>query len=199
MQSNTYAAVDVYDINDANWIRMFIGVFAWFVYWVAVNLSYVFYVGGYVGYTTILFLLAGGFIIYSIITKNGYFYRLGFYCYSIYTIIMIIGDVFIILFIWFWIDVYEAIVGAALEIPTKNEKQDDGKEIAKDVVGWTLFGFRCLVTIPFIIIIITEICFVCYLRSRIKYFDAYAQYSMKLAQSSQNTIGTQPIPMAYPV
>lgn len=182
MQGNTYTAADVYDITDANWIRKFLGVFAWFAYWIAVNLSYIFYIGGYLSYTSILFLLGGGFICYSIIVKNGYFYRLGFYFYSIYTLIMIAGDVLIILFIWVWVGVYEDIVGAALSIP----EEDEGTETAKKVVGWTLFGYKCLFTLPFIIFIITEICFICFLRSRIKYFDAYAQYRARLLQSSQN-------------
>ena len=95
---------------------------------------------------------------------------------------MIAGDVLIILFIWVWVGVYEDIVGAALSIP----EEDEGTETAKKVVGWTLFGYKCLFTLPFIIFIITEICFICFLRSRIKYFDAYAQYRARLLQASQN-------------
>ena len=99
---------------------------------------------------------------------------------------MIAGDVLIILFIWVWVSVYEDIVGAALSIPEKDEENKEGIETAEKVVGWVLFGYKCLFTLPFIIFIITEICFVCFLRNRIKYFDTYAQYHARLFQSSQN-------------
>ena len=147
-------------------------------------LTYVIYTGGILSYTSFLFILSAGFMVYAIIVKNGLFYRIGFYFYCFYALFIIDYDALTIIFLWFVVSLYEKIVGAALEIPKKTGKTDkdyeEAADLAENIVGWALFGFRILITIPFLIVIITEIVFVCFLRTRIKYFDAYEKYRARL-------------------
>ena len=183
MQGDTYAPVsDGLDVSDQNWLRQFLGLFAWLVYWFAVSLAYLIYTGGVLRYTSFLFFVSAGLMIYAIIVKNGLFYRIGFYVYAIYALFIIIYDALTLIFLWFVASLYEKIVGAALEIPKQtidDKDTQEGIDKAKDIVGWALFGFKILITIPFLIVIVTEIVFVCFLRTRIKYFDAYEKYRLK--------------------
>ena len=191
MQGNEYSPVVVaVEINDSNWFRQFIGIFIWFAYWLAVTLTYIIYAGDFLRYSSPGFLIGAVLILYAIVVKNGFLYRVGFYIYLVYALIVTAYDVLIVLFIWVFLDWYEKMIGAALDIPTEDDNDADiGK--AKEITGLALFGFRCLITFAFALAIITEIIFICILRSKIKIFDAYEKYRLNIVTSN--------LPLASPV
>ena len=65
------------------------------------------YVGAFLRYSSALFLIGGGLIIDAIVVKNSFLYRVGFYLYLGYALIVMAYDVLIILFIWVFIDWYK--------------------------------------------------------------------------------------------
>ena len=94
---------------------------------------------------------------------------LGFYLNLGYALIVMAYDVLIILFILVFLDWYEKLIGVTLSIP---EDEDGSTKEAKNIVGWALFGFKCFIIFAFVLVIITELCFICLLRRKIKIFDA---------------------------
>ena len=187
MQATYAPVVDGVQISDENWISQFIGIFIWFVYWLAVMISYVAYCGGFLRYSTILFFISAGLIVYAIITKHTLCYKIGFYCYCGYTFIIIAYDVLTLFFLWFLVDVYEKFVGLAMEIPKQAGGKSSELDTAQDIVGWALFLFRGMITLAFAIVILTELCFLCALKGKIKYFVAYDTYRLSKLQ------GTSPV------
>ena len=54
-----------------------------------------------------------------------------------------------------------------------------------------LLGFKCFITFAFVLVVITELCFICLLRRKIKIFDAYEKYLLNMGKSN--------LPFASPV
>jgi hypothetical protein len=184
MQAQYSPVVDGVQISDENWISQFIGIFIWFVYWLAVMISYLAYCGGFLRYSTFLFFIAAGLIVYAIIAKHTLCYRIGFYCYCAYTLIIIGYDVLTLFFLWFVVDMYEKFVGFALEIPKQAGENSSEIDKAKDIVGWALYFFKLMITLAFAIVIITELCFLCALKGKLKFFYAYDAYRLSKLQGA---------------
>ena len=91
------------------------------------------YVGAFLRYSSALFLIGDGLIIYAIVVKNGFLYRVGFYLYLGYALIVMAYDVLIILFILVFLDWYEKLIGVTLSIP---EDEDGSTKEAKNIVGF---------------------------------------------------------------
>ena len=160
------------EVNDQTWFKLMLPTFIWFVFLIAVAIMNITSMG-YLGYATVLLLCSSGFIVYAIIKKDLPFYKIGFWIYCSYTFICIAYDVTTLLFIWFFFDLYLYMVGGAFKIVEAAGASDAGTDTAQQVVGFALFGMKALCTLAFVISILVDLCFLCHLRGRIKYFVKY--------------------------
>lgn len=171
-------------VNDQTWFKLFIPIIIWIIFWIAETLSFSMYGGGYFGYRSILFFIGMALLLFGIFTKNGLYYRIGFYIYLGFSIISIIMDIVLIVIIWFFFDIIFKILSISLDAGGEHNDQKDQTDKAKEIAGWVLFGYQCFFTFGLGIGILCEICFLCVLKRRIPYFDAYEQYKNQQLQAS---------------
>lgn len=164
-------------VNDENWFKLFVPILVWIIFWIVETIGYTMYAGGYYGYKSILFAAGMGCLLFGIFTKNGVFYRIGFYIYLGFAIISIIMDVVFIIIIWFFFEIILKIVN--ISVGDSKEGQQ-----AAEIVGWALLGYQVFFSLAFVIDILCELCFLCVLKRRIPYFDAYEQYKNQQLQAS---------------
>jgi hypothetical protein len=164
--------MDGIEVNDQTWFKLMLPTFIWFVFLLAVAVMNITSMG-YLGYATILLFCSSGFIVYSIIKKDLTTYKIGFWIYCSYTGVCIVYDALTILFIWFFFDIYLMMVGGVFKIAEAAGAKDDATDTAQQIVGFALFGMKCLCTLAFVISILVDLCFLCHLRGRIKIFIKY--------------------------
>ena len=162
--------VDGVVVNDQNWLKLFLPIIIWIIFWIVESVSYCLYFHPYYGYKSILFAVGMGFLLFGILQKNGLYYRVGFYIYLGFALISIITDIVIIIFIWFFFETIAIAVGLATKGAGEQGKQ------AGEIVGWVLLGYQIFFSLAFVIDILCELCFLCVLKRKIPYFDAYEQY-----------------------
>lgn len=165
-------------VNDSNWFSHMVCVFIWMAYWL------IFYIGGAIGITgyyalaNLLFFVSAILILLSIFMKNGVMYKVGFFIYVAHFIISILTVIGIIVLIFFFMDLYIKMIGFSFAIAGQAAGTNEGIDLANDVVKTTLLIFKIIVCIALAIDIITEIIFLCYLRTRFAIFDAYQLYAL---------------------
>ena len=172
-------------INDSNWYSHMACTFGWLAYWLIFYIGASYGISGYYALCNLLFFASAILIIVSIIQKNAFLYKIGFFLYIGHFVVSIIIIIGILSLVLFFIDKYVEMVGFSFSIATQasNGTNTEGIDMANDAVKLAITIFRVIICIAFAIDIITELCFLCHLKSRMKYFEAY-QGSMNQATDS---------------
>lgn len=178
---NSEGLVNGQPVNDQNWFKIFLPILIWLIFWFVELFSYTMYAGGYFGYKSILFIVGMGFLLFGIFSKNGFFYRIGFYIYSGFAAISIIMDIILIIIIWFFFEIINKIISVTLDVGGEGSKE---AEQAKNIVNWVLIGYKCFFTFFLALDILCELCFLCVLKRKIPYFDAYEIYKNQQLQTA---------------
>jgi len=164
--------MDGIEVNDQTWFKLMLPTFIWFVFLLAIAIMNITSMS-YLGYATVLLFCSSGFIVYSIIKKDLTTYKIGFWLYCGYTGICVVYDLLTLFFIFFFFDIYLMMVGGAFKIVEVAGAGDEKTDQAQKIAGLALFGMKCLCALAFVISILVDLCFLCYLRGRIKLFVKY--------------------------
>ena len=174
-------------INDANWYSNMACIFVWFVYWLIIIGGNIYFLGGYIyPLSNLAFLISAILIIASIINKKYALYKIGFVFYIIHVVIsiLIMGGILVIIF--FFYEYCEKILGITLDSTPNVNNQ---KQQAKDLFHMGVNIIKASISICFGIVLITEICFLCYLRSKFGLFKSYESYLLQKSQEGLSPIG----------
>ena len=166
------------EINDSNFLCKMIPTLCWFIYWFIFYIGASYGISGYYALCNILFFASAILIIVSIFMRNGFLYKIGFFIYIGHFVVSIIITIGILSLVLFFIEKYIQMVGFTFSIAGSAAGDTEGLDLANDAVKTALLIFKVIICIAFAIEIITEICFLCHLRSRIKYFESYASFAM---------------------